>query len=155
MTDQSVHYLTCESLKNLKAEKVQLENHTIPDIARRIDEAKQQGDLSENAEYHQAREDMSWAQGRLVQLDQILQNAQVFKQPSDKGIVQIGCSVVVKVNDKEKELTIVGPQEVNPSKGYISNESPIGEALIGHSKGDKVTIETPIGKQIYEIIKIK
>ncbi len=153
--EQPIHFLTHSSLENLKKEKEELENKTIPEIAKRIDEAKQQGDLSENAEYHQAREDMSWAQGRLEEIDQILQNAQIFDKSAGKDEVQIGCTVVVKVNGKEKEFTIVGPQEVNPAKGYISNESPLGEALIGHSRGDKVTITTPAGKQVYEIVKIK
>lgn len=154
--DQQIHYLTPSSLENLKKEKDELENKKIPDIAKRIDEAKQQGDLSENAEYHQAREDMSWAQGRLAEIEQILQNAQIFNKTNGKNDeVQIGCTVVIKVGGKEKEYTIVGPQEVNPAKGYISNESPLGEALIGHAKGDKVTITTPAGKQIYEIVKIK
>lgn len=153
--DQQIHYLTPASLDNLKNEKEELENKKIPEIAKRIDDAKQQGDLSENAEYHQAREDMSWAQGRLVEIDRILQNAKIFDKANGKDEVQIGCTVVLKINGQEKEYTIVGPQEVNPAKGYISNESPLGEALLGHSKGDKVQITTPAGKQIYEISKIK
>ncbi|OGH88178.1 MAG: hypothetical protein A3J93_00345 [Candidatus Magasanikbacteria bacterium RIFOXYC2_FULL_42_28] len=153
--DQPIHYLTPASLENLKKEKEEVENIKIPEIAKRIDEAKQQGDLSENAEYHAAREEMSWAQGRLAEIDRILQNSQIFNKSANKDEVQLGCTVVVKVNGKEKEFTIVGPQEVNPAKGYISNESPLGEALLGHAKGDKVTITTPAGKQVYEIVKIK
>lgn len=152
---KSIHYLTPASLKNLQEEKEEIENKKIPEIAKRIDEAKQQGDLSENAEYHQAREDMSWTQGRLIEIDQILQNAQIFNKSDGKDDVALGSTVVVKVAGKEKEFTIVGPQEVNPTKGYISNESPLGEALLGHSKGDKVNINTPAGKQVYEIVKIK
>lgn len=153
--DQPIHYLTSASLESLKKEKDEIENIKIPEIAKRIDEAKQQGDLSENAEYNAAREEMSWAQGRLLEIDKILQNAQVFIKSDSKNEVQLGCSVIVKVNGKEREFTIVGPQEVNPAKGYISNESPLGEALIGHSKGEKISITTPAGKQIYEITKIK
>lgn len=153
--DQQIHYLTPASLENLKKERDEIENIKIPEIAKRIDEAKQQGDLSENAEYHAAREEMSWAQGRLAEIEQILQNAQIFNKSDGKDEVQLGCTVVVKINGKEKEFTIVGPQEVNPAKGYISNESPLGEALLGHSKGDKVTVSTPAGKQVYEIAKIK
>ena len=153
--EQTVHYLTPVSLENLNKEKDEVENKTIPDIAERIDEAKQQGDLSENAEYHQAREDMSWAQGRLAEIERILQNVQIFKAKSGQDEVALGSTAVVKINGKEKEYTVVGPQEADPAKGYISNESPLGEALLGKSKGDKIKVTTPAGEQIYEIVKIK
>ena len=152
---EDVHYLTSDSLTALQAEYDKLSNKTIPEIAKRIDEAKQQGDLSENAEYHQAREDMSWAQGRVLELEQILQNAQLIVKNEDSKVVSVGNTVVVSVNKKEKEYTIVGPQEVDISKGYISNESPLGSALVGSKMKDKVEVVTPAGKQIYEIIKIK
>lgn len=152
---EDIHYLTSDSLATLQAEYEKLSNKTIPEIAKRIDEAKQQGDLSENAEYHQAREDMSWTQGRVLELEQILQNAQLIVKNEDSKVVSVGSTVVVSVNKKEKEYTIVGPQEVDISKGYISNESPLGSALVGSKMKDKVEVVTPAGKQIYEIIKIK
>lgn len=152
---EDVHYLTSDSLSALQAEYEKIINKTIPEIAKRIDEAKQQGDLSENAEYHQAREDMSWAQGRALELEQILQNAQLIVKKKDNKVVSVGNTVIVSVNKKEKEYTIVGPQEVDISKGYISNESPLGSALVGSKMKDKVEVVTPAGKQIYEIIKIK
>ncbi len=152
---EETHYLTADSLATLKAEYDKLNNKTVPEIAKRIDEAKQQGDLSENAEYHQAREDMSWARSRILELDQILQNAEIFVKSNDNKVVAVGSTVSVKVNGKEKEYTIVGPQEVNLSKGYISNESPIGNSLVGSKVKDKVEVATPAGKQIYEIIEIK
>jgi len=151
----NVQYLTEESLKKLKNDLDTLRDKTIPDIAKRIDEAKQQGDLSENAEYHQAREDMSWAQGRLRELEQLIQNAQVIKKSEDNDEVTIGCTVTVKVNGKPKDYTIVGPQEIDPLKGYISNESPLGQAFLKHGVKDKVEVNTPAGKQVYEIIAIK
>jgi len=151
----NVQYLTEESLKKLKNDLDTLRDKTIPDIAKRIDEAKQQGDLSENAEYHQAREDMSWAQGRLRELEQLIQNAQVIKKSEDNDEVTIGCTVTVKVNGKTKDYTIVGPQEIDPLKGYISNESPLGQAFLKHGVKDKVEVNTPAGKQVYEIIAIK
>lgn len=152
---EETHYLTADSLIALQAEYDKLNNKTVPDIAKRIDEAKQQGDLSENAEYHQAREDMSWARSRILELDQILQNAKVFVKSDDNKIIAVGSTVLVRVNGKEKEYTIVGPQEVDITKGYISNESPLGSALVGAKVKDKVEVATPAGKQIYEIIKIK
>lgn len=149
-----VHYMSEDSLAQLKKEREELKDTKIPEIAKRIDEAKQQGDLSENAEYHQAREDMSWAQGRLQELDAIIENAQVIVS-QQTGAVGLGSTVVVKFNDKTKEYTIVGPQEINPARGYISNESPLGEAFMGHTVGDRVEVKTPAGKVIYEIIEIR
>ncbi len=151
----NVQYLTEASLKNLKIELVTLRDKTIPDIAKRIDEAKQQGDLSENAEYHQAREDMSWTQSRVQELEHLLLNVQIFQKSDDSDTVSMGCTVTVKINDKIKDYTIVGPQEIDPTKGYISNESPLGQAFLKHSVKDKVEVTTPAGKQVYEIIAIK
>ncbi len=156
MTDEKEYYLTPDSLKSLQEELENLKNKTIPEIANRIDSARQQGDLSENAEYHQAREDMSWAQGRLVELEHILSNAKIItKGGTNDGTVRVGSTVKIKSNTREQEYTIVGPQEANPVKGLISNESPIGEALIGHEKGDEIDIITPVGKKTYKILEVK
>lgn len=153
--DNNSQYLTKESLQNLTTELETLRNKTIPDIARRIDEAKQQGDLSENAEYHQAREDMSWTQSRVQELDQLIQNAQIIEKSTDHDTVSIGSTVTVKINGKTKDYTIVGPQEIDPSKGYISNESPLGQAFLKHKVKDKIEVATPAGKNVYEIVSIK
>lgn len=152
--EEPIHYVSAHSLENLKKEFETIKDNTIPEIAKRIDEAKQQGDLSENAEYHQAREDMSWAQGRLKELEQIITNSKLITSQKGNNIV-VGSVVVIKINGQEREYTIVGPQEVNPAKGLISNESPLGQALIGHKAGDKIEFKAPAGKQIYEVIKIK
>lgn len=151
----NIQYLTQESLQHLITELETIKNKTIPDIAKRIDEAKQQGDLSENAEYHQAREDMSWAQSRVQELDQLIQNAQIIEKSANHDTVSIGSSVTVKINGKTKDYTIVGPQEIDPSKGYISNESPLGQAFLKHKAKDKIEVITPAGKNVYEIISIK
>jgi len=152
--DEPKNYMSADSLAALKEELKTIKDKTIPEIAKRIDEAKQQGDLSENAEYHQAREDMSWTQGRLYELEELINSAEIITvQKSDT--VTLGSKVSTKVGDKTKEYTIVGPQEIDPTKGHISNESPIGEALLGHKKGDKVEVSTPAGVQIYEILKIE
>lgn len=152
--EEPIHYVSAQSLENLKKEFETIKDNTIPEIAKRIDEAKQQGDLSENAEYHQAREDMSWAQGRLKELEQIITNSKLITSQKGNNIV-VGSVVVIKINGQEREYTIVGPQEVDPAKGLISNESPLGQALIGHKAGDKIEFKAPAGKQIYEVIKIK
>lgn len=151
--DENIHYLSAESLEELKKEYLTLKGTTIPEIAKRIDEAKQQGDLSENAEYHQAREDMAWAQGRLVEVEKIINNAKIIVKQST-GVVSIGDTITVEVNGKEKQYTIVGPQEINPAKGMISNESPLGEAFLSHKVGDKVEINVPSGKMVYTIKEI-
>jgi len=149
-----IQYLSAESLENLKKECEEIKNKKIPDIARKIDEAKQQGDLSENAEYHQAREDMSWIQGRLLELEQIINNASIIEKNKGKEVA-LGSIVQIKVNGQTKEYTIVGQQEANPLKGMISNESPLGMAFIGHEKGEKLKVITPAGEQTYEILEIK
>src|SRR3989338_2307850 len=152
--NDSINYLSAESLVTLKKELDTLKDVTIPDIAKRIDEAKQQGDLSENAEYHQAREDMSWAQGRLQELEQLINTAQIIvKKKSD--VVTIGSTIVVEVGGNERQYTIVGPQEASPAKGFISNESPLGAAFLNHEVGDKVEVLTPSGKTLYRIKVIK
>ena len=154
MTD-AAQYLSADSLENLKKELETMRSKTLPDIARRIDEAKQQGDLSENAEYHQAREDMSWAKGREAELEEIINNSQLItKSTKNKGKISVGCTVVVKTNNREKQYTIVGQQEANPTLGMISNESPLGRAFIGHEAGDKIEVQVPAGKIIYQIVKV-
>ncbi len=152
--DETIQYITSESLNELKKELEKIKNSTIPEIAKRIDEAKQQGDLSENAEYTQAREDMAWAQGHVQELEQIIANAKIIV-PHKTDTVAVGSTIVATVNEKEKTYTIVGPQEINPSKGLISNESPLGEAFIGHRVGDSVVVTTPAGKMKYTITQIK
>jgi transcription elongation factor GreA len=155
MSDKA-QYVSEESYVALKTELDNLKNKKIPEIANRIDEAKQQGDLSENAEYHQAKEDMAWAQGRMLELDQILSNAILISGDRKKNDgVLIGNTVVVKAGDKTKKYTIVGPQEADPFKGKISNESPLGQAFLGKSIDDIVEVATPAGKQKYAIIEIE
>ncbi|MDD4476822.1 MAG: transcription elongation factor GreA [Patescibacteria group bacterium] len=151
----SIQYLTPSGFTELKKEYDELKTNKIPEIANRIDDAKQQGDLSENAEYHQAREDMSWAKTRLLELDRILENAKVMDEPKNgKDKISIGSTATVKVNGNKKEYTIVGAQEANPLKGLISNESPLGRAFLGRKKDDKMEVVVPAGKQTYEIIEI-
>ena len=152
--EDTIHYVSAQSLADLKKELETIKNNTIPEIAKRIDEAKQQGDLSENAEYTQAREDMSWAQGKAIELEQIITNSQIITHQTT-GVVGVGSVVVAIINDKERELTIVGPQEVNPAKGLISNESPLGQALIGHKAGEQVEVSAPAGKIHYTIKAVK
>lgn len=155
MSHDKVQYLTAQGLEDLKNEFENLKNKKIPDIANLIDEAKQQGDLSENAEYQQAKEEMAWAQGRLQELRYLLDNAQVMESARDKqDTVRVGSTILIKNSVTTKSYTIVGPREANPLEGKISNESPLGESFLGHKVGEKIVVTTPAGKQTYEILEI-
>ena len=150
---QNPTYLTPEGLEKLKQEYKKLKEETIPDIAARIDEARQLGDLAENAEYHSAKEEMSWAQTRLIDLEAALHETRIIEKAHDK-IITIGSTIAVETDGKEKQYTIVGPNEVDPKQGKISNESPIGKAFIGNQVGDTVTISVPDGERKYTIKRI-
>jgi transcription elongation factor GreA len=155
MSNDHVQYFTAQGLEDLKKEFEELKDKKIPDIANLIDEAKQQGDLSENAEYHQAKEEMAWAQGRLQEINYLLDNAEVVESaPKNQNTVIVGSTISVKTNTATKSYTIVGPQEASPLQGKISNESPLGESFLGHKVGDEVVVHTPAGKQIYKILEI-
>lgn len=155
MSHDKVQYLTSQGLEDLKKEFEELKNKKIPDIANLIDEAKQQGDLSENAEYHQAKEEMAWAQGRLQELRYLLDHAEIVESVhKNQGVVMVGSTIIIKNNTTTKSYTIVGPHEASPLQGKISNESPLGESFLGHKVGDEVAVNTPAGKQIYEILEI-
>jgi len=153
--DENIQYISIDKKVSLENELKELKEKRIPDIAKRIDEAKQMGDLSENAEYHQAREDMSWAQSHVNEISYILDNAVVIAGVTGSKIIQVGVTFTVKINGVEKQFTIVGPQEANPQQGKISNESPLGQAFISHKEGDKVEVKVPAGLQIYKIVEIK
>ena len=155
MTTDAVQYLSAEKLHKLQEELKKLKDEKIPLIAKRIDDARQMGDLSENAEYHAAREEMSWAQSRVQELDYILQNVEIISDDIHGNIIQIGSTFTVEVNDKKKDFTIVGAQEADPVQGKISNESPIGQAFLGKKKGDKVEVKIPAGVQAYKILKVQ
>ena len=146
-------FLSKEKFEALKVELAKLIDTDMPATARRIDEARQMGDLSENAEYHAAREQLGWQKARSREIEAILDNAEIIKGGS-KDTVSLGSTVTVKVNEKEKSYTLVGAQEADPLSGKISNESPLGEAFFGKKKGDKVEVEIPAGLAEYEIISI-
>ena len=153
MTD--TQYMSQEKVNSLKTELKNLKEDKAPKLRKRIDEARQMGDLSENAEYHAAREELAWVQSRIGEINVILDNAQIIQVKSDDhGKVSIGSTVLVEAGGKEKEFVIVGAQEADPLLGKISNESPLGGALLGKKKGEKVEVEVPAGKQVYKILKI-
>jgi transcription elongation factor GreA len=147
--------LTPEGLKKLKDELEMRKTEMRQKIAAIIKEAKEQGDLSENAEYSEAKRQQAENERRIMELENIIRTSQVAS--FDKGIqtVQMGSRVKVKFNGEEQSFEIVGSNEADPLSGKISNESPIGKALLGKKVGDKVKVETPGGEREYRILEVK
>jgi len=150
-----MEYLSEEKLKELKAELEYLRTVKRKEVAESLEFAKSLGDLSENAEYIQAREDQAGAEERIAKIEDILKSA-VIVGKSQSGTADVGSTVVVKKEGGEaQKLQIVGSEESNMAAGKISNTSPLGVAIIGKKKGDKVTFDSPKGKVAYEIIDIE
>ena len=125
------------------------------EIAGRIEAAKELGDLSENAEYAEAKDEQAFNDGRIAELLTLLKNVTVVKNNHDKDKVSMGSRVIAKVEGKTKEFAVVSFNEANPAEGKISNESPLGVAFLNRKQGEKITVNTPRGPVIYEIINIK
>ncbi len=149
------YLLTADGLKKLNDELKDLVTKRRPEVIERIREAAAHGDLSENADYAQAREEQSFIEGRIQEIEDMVKNAEIITTHARGSTVTIGCTVVVKVSGKEKKYTIVGSNEANPKEGKISNESSVGTALLGHKSGDKVKVQTPAGEMAYEVISIE
>ena len=149
-------YFSKEGLEKLKEEYEHRSGQLRQEIAARIKEAKEQGDLSENAEYSEAKEAQSINEGRLEELKQILDNAVIFAGGSAKsGVIAVGSEIKVQTGKDARSFIIVGAAESNPSAGKISNESPLGAAFLGHKKGDSVLVLTPKGQVEYKILEVK
>ena len=125
------------------------------EIASRIEAAKELGDLSENAEYAEAKNEQAFNDGRVAELTTLLKNVTVVQNNHDKNKVSMGSRVVAETEGKIKEFTIVSFNEANPVEGKISNESPIGVAFLEKKKGDAIAVNTPRGQVVYKIIDIK
>lgn len=149
-------YITEEGKAELERELEELRNERIPELAQRLQEAVAQGDLKENADYHDTREQKSFVEGRIQYLENILRNAVIIESDGKSDTVRVGSLVTIREvgSDEDEEYKIVGPAEANPREGRISNDSPIGGALIGKKKGDKVNVETPGGQVTFKIRKI-
>ncbi|MBI4457391.1 transcription elongation factor GreA [Candidatus Uhrbacteria bacterium] len=153
MTDKPT-YVTKEGLAKLKEELHFLKTEKRREIAERIEKAKDLGDLSENAEYTQAKDDLSFTEGRIIELDDLVNRAVVIEEKHG-DTVSIGATIRVNYDGKEKDFTIVGSNESDPLKGRISNESPLGQAFLGHKVGEVVEIKVPSGTVRYTIAEIK
>ena len=150
--------LTYAGLTKLENELQELKAVKRKEVAEKIKEAREQGDLSENAEYDAAKDEQRDIEARIEELEKILKNAEVVDEDEiDTQKINVGCSVVLidKANKKEMTLRIVGSTEANSLKGMISNESPIGKELIGKKVGDTVTVEAPSGTFKYKVKDIQ
>lgn len=145
--------LTAEGIAELELEMNNLINNR-SEVAERIKSAREFGDLSENAEYSSARQEQERAEARIAEIDHILKNAEVIAAPKKKDVVELGNTVVLKDGKNEKVFTLVGSVEANPLEGKISNESPIGLALMSRKLGDTVEIKTPASTTQYVIKSI-
>ena len=150
---KKTYQLTAAGKLELETELAMLKNKR-GDIAEKIANARDYGDLSENAEYDAAREEQGQLETRISEIEEILMNVEIIEPSKSNGIVSVGSTVDLK-NGKKVTYQIVGPVEADPLEGKISNESPIGAALIGKKKGDKVTITTPKGDTTYTIEPIR
>lgn len=144
-----------EGYDKLQAELTLLTTVRRKEIAERIERAKELGDLSENAEYSEAKDAQAMNEGRILELTNTLKNVTIVQRNATTNEVAMGSRVTVKVNGNEKEYLIVSFNEADPINGKISNESPLGVAFLHHQKGEEVIVETPKGKVSYKIIKVE
>src|SRR6185369_1842509 len=150
---KSDFHLTAEGLQALKDELQELTTSKRVEIAERLKEAKADGDLSENAMYDAARDEQSFVEGRISEIEHILKHAVVIAHKGGSS-VSLGSKVHVELEEGEAEYVIVGSTEANPDEGKISDQSPIGKALLGKKTGDEVEVEVPSGKMVYRIKKV-
>ena len=144
-----------EGYDKLQTELTLLTTIRRKEIAERIERAKELGDLSENAEYSEAKDAQAMNEGRILELTNTLKNVTIVQHDATSNEVAMGSRVTVKVNGNEKQYLIVSFNEADPINGKISNESPLGVAFLHHQKGDEVIVETPKGKVSYKIIKVE
>lgn len=150
---KKVHF-TQEGFEELKLELLDLKDNKRTKTVERVARARDFGDLSENSEYHQARDELSFIDGRIEELEDLMNKAEVIDGKKKRETVGVGCNVTVHANGKTHTYTIVGEWEADPKEKKISYESPLGKALVGKKVGQEVEIEVPAGKVVYKIKKI-
>lgn len=150
------NYLTPEGEAKLQAELEELKGPRRDELAQRLRSAIQMGDLSENADYHKAKEDQGFLEGRIKEIEAILRNSVIIEKTSNTGVIAIGSHVTIQEEGFDPETYhLVGPTEADPRKGKISHESPIGRALMNKKVGEFAETEAPGGKIKFKIIKIE
>ncbi len=157
MTEKKEVILTKEKLEKLEDELEYLKTKKRPEMAEKIKIARSFGDLSENADYDEAKNEQGEVESRIMKIEDMIRNAKTIEVNENSDIVGVGNTVTLydEEFDEEIEYKLVGTAESNPLEGYISNESPVGEAIIGHKVDDRVEVETPNGKMYFVIKKIK
>jgi transcription elongation factor GreA len=149
------YLLTQEGLAKLSEELKYLINEKRKEVIERIREAAAHGDLSENADYAQAREEQSFIEGRIQEIEDMIKNAEIITAGNHGNTVTIGTTVAIKVSGQDRKYTIVGSNEANPKEGKISNESLVGRALLGKKVAEKFKVTTPAGEMDYEIVSME
>jgi transcription elongation factor GreA len=150
-------YLTKEGLEDLRKERDELVNVKRPDVLERVSQARNLGDLSENAEYVAAREELSFIDGRIDELEELLKQVLIIDEDAKNSshIVKLGSKVTVNIKGKKEVFAVVGEWEADPMEKKISHESPLGKALLGKKVGEKVEVEAPAGKIHYTIVSVE
>ena len=147
--------ITEQGLKDLKKELDKLVNTKRPRLVERLSNARAQGDLSENSDYQNAKEELDFLDGRVSELQNVINNAEVVSGKNNNGEIAVGAEVTLKIQDDEHVYHIVGEWEADPVSKKISHSSPLGQALVGKKVGEKAEVEAPAGKVTYEILAIK
>lgn len=148
-------YLTKEGLTELKKEYDELTSKKRPTVLARVSQARNMGDLSENAEYVAAREELTFIDGRIDELEIILKQAVIIRDvKASNHAIKLGSTVTLNSNGKKEVFTVVGEWEADPTNKKISHESPLGKVLIGKRVGEKVQVEAPVGKITYSVVSI-
>lgn len=147
--------LTKVGREKLEKELDELINIRRPEVINKIEVAKEQGDLSENAEYHDAKDEQGLIENRIREIQDILKNAEMMNDIVGGNEINIGSQIQVEMNGEKMDYTIVGFNEQNPGEGKISNESPMGQAFMGHVKGDEIEIKVPKGVVKVKILDVK
>lgn len=149
-------YLTKEGLAELKKEYDEIVNVKRPNVLARVTQARNMGDLSENAEYVAAREELTFIDGRIDELEVILKQAVIIRDnPTSNHAIKLGSTVTVSINGKKEIFTVVGEWEADPENKKISHESPLGKVLLGKKVGEKVQVEAPAGKITYAVLSVE
>ena len=147
-------YVSAEGLKKLQAELEELRTAKRAEVAERIHAAMEFGDYSENSELEQAKNDQAFLEGRIMTLEQMIKNAQIIDETSKHDLVEVGSHVTVEAEGRKEKYTIVGSAEASPTEGKISNESPVGRALLGHKTGETVKLSIPAGTVEMKILAV-
>jgi len=147
-------FITKEGLEKLKKELDYLKTEKRKEVAERIREAKELGDLSENAEYTEAKEEQAFFEGKIIELEYVIKNSQIIKSDKKSDIVRVGSKIKLESGNEQFEYIIVGSNESDPSSGKISNESPLGKAFLNKKIGDEVSVEVPQGVKKFKIVEM-